>query len=101
MPGLSHSFLVSGWLEAPLVCDLDIAFAPSALGIACAATDSAPHTLAFSFQTMPAISQPNLVKGCRERSPEFAIQTFAFSSQAISALLQSTRVNGWVEKSSA
>src|SRR5262245_20477825 len=101
MPASSHSFLVRGWLGASVICDLVIAFALIALGSASAARDGAPHTLAFSFHTMPAISQPNRVKGCLESSPEFAIHTFAFSSQAISALLQSTRVKGWIDKSSA
>src|SRR5262245_37386918 len=101
MPALSHSFLVRGWLGASVVCDLVVAFALSALGSASGAKDGASHTLAFSFHTMPAISQSNRVKGCRESSPEFAIQTFAFSFQAISALSQSMRVKGWIEKSSA
>jgi len=100
MSALPHSFLVRGWLEAFVVCDLVVAFALSTLGGASAARDGRPQTLEFSFHTMPDISHPNRVKGCGVFT-ELATQTLAFSSQAISASAQSTRLKGWIEKSSA
>jgi hypothetical protein len=64
MSALPHSFLVRGWLEAFVVCDLVVAFALCTLGGASAARDGRPQTLEFSFHTMPDISHPNRVKGC-------------------------------------
>src|SRR4029079_13922756 len=97
MPALSQSLRVKGSREVSVVRDLDLAFIPSRSGSASAARGAALHTLASSFQAMPAISQPGLVKGWRALTAS-AIHTFAFSSQAISALLQSIRVKGWMEK---
>src|SRR6188768_1129646 len=74
MSALPHSFLVRGWLEAFVVCDLVVASA---------ARDGRPQTLEFSFHTMPDISHLSRVKGCGVFT-ELATQTLAFSSQAIS-----------------
>src|SRR6516225_10040550 len=63
MLALPHSWFVRGWLNVSAIADSGIGCATSGSGIASAACDAAPQTLAASFQVILALSQSSLVRG--------------------------------------